>query len=250
MKKYLLLGLTALALLFSGFEAKAQPYSGLRAYDGEHRNEISGYLIGGSNVITGSFFGEAATYTHHFTDRWSITAGQQVQFLKWQISTDVMGTYRLPVGRRYNLYFDARILNNFYARWHTQEFAINASAYWEGSYFDMRLGLSYVHLYRYWMNEEYLPFSDKGYTEPPMLTFGIGANVHPRSHPWNIGVFFRNYDHYYYDIWNINWGLRFHATLPYAIKLYGELCFRPAGSLSQLATRYEIAPKLGIKYAF
>ena len=32
------------------------------------------------------------------------------------------------------------------------------------------------------------------------------------------------------------------------MKLFGEFNIRPAGSMSQLATRYETSGKLGIKY--
>ena len=34
------------------------------------------------------------------------------------------------------------------------------------------------------------------------------------------------------------------------MKLFGEFNIRPAGSLSQLATRYETSLKLGLKYAW
>ena len=85
----------------------AQPYCGYRKYDGVHRHEFSGYIPGGYNTVTGYFAGEAFTYTRHLTDRWSVSAGEQAQFLKKVYSLDVMGTYRLPVGKA-NLYFDGR----------------------------------------------------------------------------------------------------------------------------------------------
>ena len=34
------------------------------------------------------------------------------------------------------------------------------------------------------------------------------------------------------------------------MKLYGEFDIRPAGSISQLATRYETSLKLGVKYVW
>lgn len=241
-----------LLLLFplSGSFAHAQVYSGERKFDGIHRNEVSGNLSGGFNVVTGWFIGEAGTYTRHFTDRWSLSAGQQIQFLKWLYSADVMGTYRLPLGRT-NLYFDGRLVNNFYTQWDQYEILINASAFWETAHFDLRLGLSYIRYYKYKIKEKYQWFTDAGYTEPPTITFGVGLNLLPRTSSWNLGLFIRNYDQFYYENWNINWGVRFYSTLPWdAMKLFGEFNVRPAGSLSQLATRYETSLKLGIKYAW
>jgi hypothetical protein len=248
-KRYAVLLLLFLFPL-SGSFANAQVYSGERKFDGIHRNEVSGNLSGGFNVVTGWFIGEAGTYTRHFTDRWSLSAGQQVQFLKWLYSADVMGTYRLPLGRT-NLYFDGRLVNNFYTQWDQYEILINASAFWETAHFDLRLGMSYIRYYKYKIKEEYQWFTDAGYTEPPTITFGLGLNLLPRTSSWNLGLFLRNYDQFYYENWNINWGVRFHTTLPWdALKLFGEFNVRPAGSLSQLATRYETSLKLGIKYAW
>jgi hypothetical protein len=48
--------------------------------------------MGGYNVVTGTFVGEAVTYTRHLSDRWSASVGEQVQFLKQLYSFDVMGT--------------------------------------------------------------------------------------------------------------------------------------------------------------
>ena len=230
--------------------ASAQTYSGLRQFDGQHKNEIAGNLLGGGNVITGVVFGEACTYTHHFTERWSLSAGEQMQINKWLWSADVMGTYRIPF-RRSSLYFDGRVVNNFYTPWSTYEFIGNLSTFWEASHFDVRFGLSFIHYYKYKVKNEYRAFTDAGYSEPPTLTVGLGVNIMEREHPWNLGIFLRNYDQFYYENWNINWGVRFHATLPWqSMKLFGELNVRPAGSLSQLATRYETSLKLGVKHVW
>ena len=236
--KRLFSGLAGLLLL--GGVASAQTYSGSRAFDGVHKNEISGHLTGGYNVISNAFVGEAVTYTRHFTERWSIRAGQQLQLVKWLVSADVTGTYRLPL-RSCNLYFDARILNNLYASRHTDELCVHVSAMLETAHFDMRLGASYIG---------YVNVANGGrYSELPTLTAGLGVNFLPRAHPWNIGLFLRNYDQYYYELWNLNMGLRFHCTLPWnVLRLFGEFNVRPAGTLSQLATPYETSLKLGLHY--
>ena len=245
-RAFLLPGLLLLAV----FGANAQTYSGPRQFDGVHRNEFSGNLAVGYNVVSGWFIGQAGTYTRHFTDRWSLSAGEQAQVLKWLFSADVMGTYRLPF-RHSSLYFDARLVNNVYTQWDQYELIANASAFWETSHFDLRLGMSYIRYYKYKIKEEYQWFTDAGYTEPPTITFGVGLNMLPRTSSWNLGLFLRNYDQFYYENWNINWGLRFYTTLPRDFaKIFGEFNIRPAGSLSQLATRYETSLKLGIKYVW
>lgn len=240
------------ALLLPG-TASAQAYGtygGQRQFDGTHRNEVYGNLVYGYNVIIGPFFGEAGSYTYHFTDRWSVSAGQQVQFLKKLYSVDVTGTYRLPL-RNGNLYLDGRILGNFYGRWRVNEPMVNLSACWESSYVDLRLGMSYVYYHKDGVKEEYRTYSASSYMEPPPITFGLGVNIRPRSHPWNLGLFFRNYDQFYYETWNINWGVRFHSALPWqGTRLYGEFNIRPAGSMSQLATHYETSLKVGLKYSW
>lgn len=240
MKKRIL----SFAILLVEIAAMAQPYSGSRRFDGAHRDVVEGYLTGGSNVVTGGFISEAVTYTRHLTDRWSVGAGEQIQFFKQVYSADVTGTYRLPAGKT-NLYFDGRLLFNRYNHWRVNEPILHLSALWETSYVDLRLGGSYIH---YWMVGVDTGNTDASYTEPIAVTVGLGVNIRPRSNPWNLGFFIRNYDHFYYENWNINWGFRFHATLTPEMKLFGEFNVRPAGSMSQLATRYETALKLGLRY--
>jgi len=89
-----------------------------------------------------------------------------------------------------------------------------------------------------------------GYTEPLTFTFGAGVQIRPRWNSWNVGLFFRNYDDFYFENWNINWGFNFYANLVKQMQLFGEANIRPAGSMSQLASRYETAVKLGIKYVW
>ena len=245
MRKKLAILLLSLATVSAA--AQVSPYYGERKFDGYHKNEISGYLMGGSNVVTGPFFGQAATYTRHLTERWSISGAEQTQFYKQLYSIDATGTYRLPL-RYFSLYFDGSVLFNHYHRWKTNEMIANLSVSLESLYFDMRLGYSVVH---YHMNGvDPAKETDSGYTEPPVMTFGLGVNVLPRTHKWNLGLYARNYDQFYYENWNINWGVRFFATLPLDMKLYGEFNIRPAGSISQLATRYETSLKLGVKYVW
>ena len=126
---------------------------------------------------------------------------------------------------------------NRYCDYRTNEYAANLSATWETPYFDLTVG------------ESLITYSLLGcsYTEPLTLTFGTGVNIRPRWNSWNIGLFFRNYDEFYYENWNINWGLRFYAGLKKNYNLFGELNIRPAGSMSQLASKYESTLRIGVR---
>lgn len=214
-------------------------YTGRHKFDGEHKNELSGYLMGGTNVVSGAFGGFEASYKRHLTDRWHVGADAQMQFGKQLYSIDVQGGYRLPIGWS-DFYIDGKAMFNRYNRWSTNEVVGNLSITWEMPYFYVRIGESLIHF----QTENF------GYTEPLTFTFGIGAQIRPRWNSWNLGIFFRNYDDFYYENWNINWGLNFYATLTKDMQLFGEFNVRPAGSISQLASKYETSGKLGLKYVW
>ena len=226
-------------LLLSGLQMQAQTYCGLHKYDGQHKNELSGYTMGGYNIISGTFIGLEASYLRHLTDRWHVGGDAQIQFGKQLYSMDVQGGYRLPVSWM-DFYLDGKFIFNRYNRWHTNETIANLSLTWETPYFQLRIGESLI-------TSHVLHFR---YTEPLTFTFGTGVNIRPRWHPWNIGLFFRNYDDFYYENWNINWGVNFYAKVAKDMQLFGQFNIRPAGSMSQLASRYETSGKLGIKYVW
>ncbi len=234
MKKLLLMLLMAEAGIGT---VGAQAYNGNHAFDGEHKNEVSGYIVAGNNVVTDGFGGLAASYTRHFTPRWHVGGDMQMQFGKQLFSFAAGGGYRLPL-KYGSIYFDGRFHYNRYHKFNFNEIIGNLSVIWESPYVDIRLGESIIH-YQH---------TGDGYTEPLTLTFGIGVNVRHRDNPWNLGLFFRNYDEFYYENWNINWGIRFWAPLPKGMRLFGEFNVRPAGSISQLASKYEGSVKLGLKY--
>lgn len=214
-------------------------YQGVHQYDGKHRNELSAYLMGGNNVMSAAFGGLEASYLRHFNNRWHAGADVQLQMGKQLYSADIQGGYRLPAGWS-NFYFDGKAMYNRYQRWNANEVVGNLSVTWEMPYFFVRVGESYIHY----------QMGDFGYTEPPTLTFGTAVNIRPRWQKWNIGLFFRNYDDFYYENWNINWGLNFYTALQSDLQLFGEFNIRPAGSMSQLASKYETSGKLGLKYVW
>lgn len=231
-----------LMLLLGAFTClNAQPltYSGEHKYDGKHKNEINGYLHFGNNTVTDFFLGPSVTYTRHFTDRLSAQGAVDVPFGKGKFGLSLGASYRLNWSY-FNFYFSGKFLYNRYDDFRTDEYNYNVSLMWEAPYFEVIVG------------ETSISYSLLGstYTEPLTFTFGTGVNIRPRWNKWNIGLFFRNYDEFYYENWNINWGLRWNATLPKNMKLFGELVVRPAGSMSQLATKYETSMKVGIKYVW
>ena len=216
-------------------------YIPYKTYDGEHKNEVSGYVMGGTNVVTDGFGGLEASYTRHITDRWHVGGDAQMQFGKELFSIDVQGGYRLPI-KYGNIDFTGKVMYNYYHKFGFHETAYNISATWESAYVDLRLGETLVHYHSHVWGIGW------GYTEPPLLTFGFGANIRHRNNPWNIGLFFRNYDDFYYENWNINWGIRWYAKVKDQWHLFGEFNIRPAGSMSQLASKYEGSVKVGLKY--
>ena len=217
-------------------------YIPYKSFDGEHKNEVSGYFMGGDNVVSDAFGGIEASYTRHLTPRWHVGGDAQIQAWKRLYSFDVRGGYRLPV-KWGNLYFDGKGMLNRYNRWGFTELIFNVSATWESAYVDLRIGESLIH---YHTNGRF--GVGYGYTEPLTLTFGFGVNIRHRNNPWNLGLFIRNYDDFYYENWNINWGIRWYARVKSQWHLFGEFNVRPAGSMSQLASRYEGSAKLGLKY--
>lgn len=237
-KKFLSLMLLAAICLMGRAQNSYIPY---KSYDGEHKNEVSGYVMGGTNVVTGGFGGVEASYMRHITPRWHVGGDVQMQFGKQLFSIDVQGGYRLPL-KYGNISFDGKVMYNRYHKFGFNEMSYNISASWESAYVDLRLGETLVHYQsRVWG-------TDWGYTEKPLLTFGAGVNIRNRKNPWNLGLFFRNYDDFYYENWNINWGIRWYAMVKQRWHLFGEFNIRPAGSMSQLASKYEGSVKLGLKY--
>jgi len=231
--------LTALCCVVSAASMSlgAQVYLGERGFDGEHKQEIMGYAMAGNNLVTGGFGGLAGKYKYHFNKHWHVAGAAQAQFGKQLYSIYGEGGYRLP-WRWGTFCFDGQVMYCRYNRFRTNEYDMNLSATWEHDYFYLRIGESWIR-YHVW---------DESYTEPLTFTFGVGVNVRPRTSWWNLGAFFRNYDEFYYENWNINWGFHWYARLKKQMTLFGEIDIRPAGSMSQLASRYEVSTKVGLKY--
>ena len=217
----------------------AQVYCGEHTYDGEHKNEVEGYLQGGRNSVYKFFLGPVVSYKRHITERVYVSGAVDMPFGKSRYGVYAQGGYRLPIGK-FNVYANGKLMYNRYMGLRTNELCGNVSVMLEAPYFDVILGEAIVH-YR---------LLGSHYTEPHTPQYGAGVNIRPRWNSWNIGIFVRNHDDFYFENWNINWGVRFNASLQEQMKLFGEVNIRPAGSISQLATKYESSLKLGLKYVW
>lgn len=238
MRKFIT-AITAMLVAF-GVSAQETNFCGETKFDSIHTNEVVAYAQVGTNTVSGFYMGATGLYTHHFNNKWAVEGGANLQIKKNLVGLSARGIYHFTWTKHSDFFASGKLMFNRYNKFKACEYIGNLSMNWQTSYFDMTLGGSLIH----WNS------MGSGYTEPITLTFGIGANIRRRSNPWNIGLFFRNYDDFYYENWNINWGVRFYAPLPHKLKLFGELNVRPAGSMSQLATRYETHVKLGIKHVW
>lgn len=219
--------------------AQTEVFCGENKYDGEHKNEIQGFGFFGDNNVSKFFGGIKATYVRHLTEYVDVMGTGGVQFNKDIYTVAVEARYRIPLGKP-NLYANARYLYNRYGKYELNEHNWNVGLTWEARYWDLRLGAYQTGFYSLGSH----------YTEPVSMQMGVSINARPRENKWNVGFFVRNYDYYYYDNWNINWGFHWNANLTSRVKLYGEVNIRPAGSMSQLANKYEWNMKFGAKYAW
>ena len=229
--------IVVLLLAFTVLTVMAQPYSGMHTFDGMHKHEASLSLTAGSNIITGTCIGNTVHYKYYFNNHWSVDGGINLQYHKQLYGFKAKGEYHLKV-RRFDIFASAEYMFNHYHEFRTQENVGNMSIRFERSYWDITLGGSLIG---------YNMMGDH-YTEPLTITFGAHATLRPRTNVWNLGLLFRNYDDFYYENWNINWGVDFYYQAKNNARIFGEFNIRPAGSMSQLASRYETIGKLGIIY--
>ena len=222
---------------FCAITALAQYYSGDHTFDGLNNNEASASVTTGKNIITGPCIGTTFHYKHYFNNHWSLDGGINTQFTKELYGAKIKGEYHFQV-MSFHLFASGEYMFNHYHRFNTNENVGNMSIRFERGYWDLTLGGSLIG---------YNMMGDH-YAEPLTLTFGAHATLRPRTNVWNVGLLFRNYDDFYYENWNINWGLDFYYRLTSKCKLFGEFDVRPAGSMSQLASKYETIGKVGLIY--
>lgn len=237
MKRIFIIFLVASFGLFS--YGQSWMHSANNTFDGKHRNDITASLGLGQNTVTDFFMGPAVFYHHYFSKHWSVAGATEWLGGKEKFGVYAKGAYCLPI-KWYNLHFSSKAMFNRYHKFRVSEWAWNVSATAEHNYFDLTLGLSLIN-YR---------LLNDSYTEPLTMTFGVAGHIRPRSNPWNFGLFFRNYEDFYYENWNINWGIDAQARINQRLRLYFEFVIRPAGSFNQLATHYETAFHASLRYTW
>ena len=215
----------------------AQYYSGVHTFDGENPNEVSASVTTGKNILIGPCIGNTVHYKHFFNNHWSVDGGMNLQYTKQLYGVKAKGEYHIQV-KAFHIFASAEFLYNRYVKYETNEIDGNISVRFERGYWDITLGESLINY----------TIGESGYTELPTLTFGAHATLKPRTNNWNVGLLFRNYDDFYYENWNINWGLDFYYRFNPRWKMFGEFNIRPAGSMSQLASKYETTGKVGLIY--
>ncbi|MDD2962274.1 MAG: hypothetical protein PHR45_09400 [Muribaculaceae bacterium] len=200
------------------------------------KNEVSGYAQFGKNTISGYYGGFTGFYKRAMTSRIDLIGGFNVS-TKSLYGISAEGSYRLPINRA-NLFFTARVGYNYYTMSTMNEYLFRLAVRWETRYIDVIFGNTFIN---------YASLGSHNF-EPVTWSVGFGANLKPRESLWNVGVFIRNHDDFFYENWNINWGLRGYFVLNPKVRFFGEFMIRPAGSMNQLAVKYETALKIGAKY--
>ena len=109
-KKIVLLFVLAMSAVAGMSQTCYIPY---KTFDGEHKNEASGYIMYGNNVVCNRFGGFEGSYIRHLTPRWHVGGDMQMQFVKRLYSIDIRGGYRLPI-KFGNVYFTGKVMFNDY----------------------------------------------------------------------------------------------------------------------------------------
>ncbi len=203
------------------------------------KNEVSGYVQFGQNTVTGFYGGMTGFYKRNMSSRFDLIGGLNLSTKGNCGFRGVSGdaVYRIPVNRA-NLFISNRLIYNYYGESSMNEFIYRIALKWETRYIEIIFGNSFL---------TYFSLGSHVF-EPVTWSIGFGANIKPRESPWNVGMFIRNHDDFIYENFNINFGLRGYYDVMNNWRVFCELMVRPAGSMNQLAVKYETAFKTGVKY--
>lgn len=238
MKKRIRLTLIGLFLLpFLGLNAKELNYGDSLAT--VHKNEVMGYFQFGKNILNSYYGGFTGFYKRNFGKRVEVIGGLNLSTKNPNGFGGVSGEvlYRIPIGNA-NLKFTNKAMYNYYGQSEMNEFVDRIAAIWQTRYVELIFGNSFL---TYWS-------LGSSVFEPVTLTIGMSANLKPIENPWNVSMFIRNYDDFFVENFNINFGIKGYYDLLPQWRTFAELMVRPAGSMNQLAVKYETAFKFGVKY--
>ena len=201
------------------------------------KNMVWGYGQYGTNTVYDTYGGVDVFYTRALNSNVDVTGGLDLMSKKGGFGGVLAEVrYRIPV-KGINVFVSGRGVYNYYGHSRMNEYLFRIALHAQSQYFDVVFGNSFLG---------YSSFGSSVF-EPITWSVGFAANIKKRSSKWNFGAFIRNYDYFIYENWNINWGLRFYAGLKKNYNLFGELNIRPAGSMSQLASKYETTLRIGVR---
>lgn len=225
--KYMKVLITLMALLISVIPVYAQ------------KNEITGYVQFGDNIVHGFYGGVAGFYKRQMSSRFDLTGGFNLSSKNPAAFGGLYadGTYRIPVNRA-NFLISNRLVYNYYGESKMNEFLYRLAVTWQTRYVEITFGNSFLTYFSH----------GSSVFEPITWTIGFAAHLKPRESPWNVGLFIKNYDDFIYENFNINFGIDGRYEIMNNVSLFGILMVRPAGSLNQLAVKYDTSFKIGVKY--
>jgi hypothetical protein len=200
-------------------------------------NEVKTYITPGGSTVYGNNIGFSGLYTRHLTDRIDVSGGIYFSTKRkiFFSSLNIFGSYRFPLSKSINLYANAKINWTDYSEFHLNEYVYRMAVKFESNYIDLELGNCVFNYTSYGEHQ----------TEAYNPSFAFNVRFNKLTSPFYVGLFIRNYDDFYFDNYNVIWGLNSYYRLNKRISLLGELNIQPAGNMSQLATKYAYYFKLG-----
>lgn len=205
------------------------------------KNEVTGYMQVGTNTVHGTYGGLTGLYKRNMSNRFTLTGGLNLSTKNcWGFGGILAdATYRVSV-KNFNLFISNRVVYNHYSSklYTTNELLYRIAATWQSRFFEITFGNTF---FSYFQN-------GSSVFEPITWSVGFAGNIRPRENRWNAGLFIRNYDDFIYENFNLFFGVAGWYDILKNWRLIAELDIRPAGSLNQLAVRYETYVKLGVKY--
>ncbi|MEG1765055.1 MAG: hypothetical protein RR254_00165 [Muribaculaceae bacterium] len=203
------------------------------------KNEVSGYIQFGDNIVQGFYAGINGFYKRQMSSRFDLTGGLSFSTKNPQGFGGIMadGTYRIPVNRA-NFLISNRLVYNYYGAFNMNEFLYRLAVTWQTRYVEFTLGNSFL---------TYFSLGSHVF-EPITWSVGFAAHLKPRECSWNIGLYIKNFDDFIYENYNINFGFDGRYRILKNWDIFGILMVRPAGSMNQLAVKYDTSFKLGVKY--
>lgn len=201
------------------------------------KNEVKSYIQLGDNALHGFYGGFTGLYTRNFTERFDATGGLNLSTKNKMLLSGLSAEtrYRFSI-QKFNLYVSAKGVYNYHQISQMNELLFRLSATWESRYFHLTLGNSFLGFFSH----------GSGVFEGITPTAGMGFTIRPKENKWNAGLFVRNYDDFIYENYNIMFGINGRLDVADRWRLFGEITARPAGSLNQLAMKYETFFKLGV----